>query len=60
MMEGLKNEQEEFLKADKRNNVIIGEESMVKGYGLSLNALVESYAHNTSKIKKKIVREGVW
>jgi hypothetical protein len=29
----------------------MGEESKIEEYGLSLNALVESYAHNTKRIK---------
>jgi hypothetical protein len=50
MIEGVKDEEEESLEvAERENNVIVGG-GIVEEYRSSLNALVETYAHNTIKI----------
>ena len=52
MMKGVEDSEEFFKMAKGENNMIVGEEQIVKEYGSSLNALAKSYAHNTIRIKR--------
>jgi hypothetical protein len=52
MMKGVEDSEEFFKMAKGENNIIVGEEWIVKEYGSSLNAFAKSYAHNTIRIKR--------
>lgn len=53
MMNGVDEEGGQFLKVEEGdNNEMVANEEQVDEYGLSLNALAKSYAHNTIRIKR--------
>jgi hypothetical protein len=52
MIEGVDEEGKEFMDVKiENNNGNIMKDKKVEQYGLSLNALVDIYAHNTIRIK---------
>lgn len=53
MMNGVDEEGGQFLKVEEwDNNEMVANEEQVDEYGLSLNVLAKSYAHNTIRIKR--------
>lgn len=53
IMNDVDEENDEFLEVEKEdNNEMIASEDQIDEYELSLNALAESYAHNTIRIKE--------